>query len=90
MTEAIFSFPKCHSLQGNSFLSLGFARTPCDFDWLFFQTKLSRDPQSPTWAPLEVGPGSLNQVLKAHSCQPETPEAPPILTRDSTAYSLTL
>lgn len=79
MTEAIFSFPKCHSLQGNSFLSLGFARTPCDFDWLFFQTKLSRDPRPPTRAPLEVGPGSLNQVLQlthvSHKCQRPHPSS---------------
>lgn len=47
ITKAIFSFPKCHTLQGNSFLSFGLARTPRGFDWLFFQTKLPWDPHSP-------------------------------------------
>lgn len=50
--------------KGNSFLFLGFARTPWDFDWLFFQTKLSCDHRPDPGPRLKVGLVLCNQVLQ--------------------------
>lgn len=80
ITEAIFSFPKCHSLQGNNFLSFGLAKTPYGCDRLFSQRKLPCDSYS--LSPLEVGPGSLKQVLLQLIHVRQTHEAPPTLRLD--------
>lgn len=66
LLKRFFHFPKCHSLQGNNFLSFGLAGTPCSFLWpAFLSNKTTMPSTLPPYhtCPPQLGPGFLNQGL---------------------------